>query len=245
MLNLTDGRSSSSLGGPIAWSVALHVLLIAAVLAGAAVTGPRLLSTGTEGWVHVSLVEFSAPRPAGPPAAPPAVPPARQRVVAVRPVPPAPAAESPVRREERIEMASLHSQEAGSDAPRWAAKAEPGGSGSGPGSAPSKDTGTAPGSGAGEGVTLAVPKYHENPSPDYPDTARLRGYEGLVLLAAEVRSDGRVGSLQLKKSCGYDLLDRSALKAVKAWRFEPGKRMGTPVSMWVDVPVRFVLREGS
>ena len=91
--------------------------------------------------------------------------------------------------------------------------------------------------------TTAAPRYRENAHPVYPAVARSRGYEGMVLLAAEVAADGRVENLTIKKSSGYASLDRSALEAVKRWKFDPGRRMGKPVAMWVDVPVKFVLKE--
>jgi len=92
-------------------------------------------------------------------------------------------------------------------------------------------------------ISLAVPRYLENAPPAYPSIARMRGYEGMVLLAAEIFTDGGVGSLKVKKSSGYEVLDRSAVKAVKTWKFEPGTRLGKPVSMWVDVPVKFILKD--
>jgi protein TonB len=92
-------------------------------------------------------------------------------------------------------------------------------------------------------ISLAVPRYRENTPPAYPVIARMRGYEGMVLLAAEIFTDGGVGSLKIKKSSGYEVLDRSAVKAVKTWKFEPGARLGKPVSMWVDVPVKFILKD--
>jgi len=91
-------------------------------------------------------------------------------------------------------------------------------------------------------VSVAVPKYRENTHPAYPWIARLRGYEGIVLVSTEVSADGSVGSVRVKKSSGYAVLDRSALDAVKTWKFEPGRKMGTPVNMLVDVPVKFVLK---
>ena len=90
--------------------------------------------------------------------------------------------------------------------------------------------------------SVAAPKYRENTHPTYPWIARLRGYEGIVLISAEVSADGTVGSLRVKKSSGHAVLDRSALDAVRTWIFEPGRKMGNPVSMWVDVPVKFVLK---
>jgi TonB family protein len=92
-------------------------------------------------------------------------------------------------------------------------------------------------------LSMAVPRYRENDHPVYPWIARLRGYEGVVLLSAEIYADGKVGNLKLKKSSGFTVLDRSALNAVKTWKFEPGRRMGRPISMWVDVPVKFILKD--
>ena len=96
---------------------------------------------------------------------------------------------------------------------------------------------------AAEAPALTLPRYRANNAPAYPAFARLRGYEGLVLLAAEVSEQGRVQAIRIKKSSGYAVLDRSAEEAVRSWRFEPGRRMGTPMAMWVEVPVRFVLQD--
>ena len=94
---------------------------------------------------------------------------------------------------------------------------------------------------SGGGLVFAAPRYSENSLPAYPMLARRRGYAGVVMLSVEVLADGRVGHLGIKKTSGYDLLDISALEAVRAWKFSPAKKMGTPVPMWVDVPVRFEL----
>lgn len=90
-------------------------------------------------------------------------------------------------------------------------------------------------------LTLALPRYNENPLPAYPLPARRRGYAGVVMLSVEVLADGRVGRLEMKKTSGFDMLDKSARETVKGWKFSPGKKMGTPVTMWVDLPVRFEL----
>lgn len=88
----------------------------------------------------------------------------------------------------------------------------------------------------------AMPRYKKNPPPEYPEMARRRGYEGEVLLAVLVSVDGRVVSVEVKESSGHSILDRAAVQAVAAWEFEPARRMGSPVSLWVDIPVRFVLK---
>jgi protein TonB len=87
----------------------------------------------------------------------------------------------------------------------------------------------------------AVPRYGENARPAYPQLARLRGYQGVVVLLVEVLADGRVGQVRIKRSVGHDILDRAALEAVRSWRFEPGRREGRAVTMSVEVPVRYVL----
>ena len=87
----------------------------------------------------------------------------------------------------------------------------------------------------------AVPRYGDNARPAYPPLARLRGYQGVVVLFVEVLADGRVGQVEIKRSAGHEILDRAALEAVRTWRFEPGRREGRAVTMSVEVPVRFVL----
>lgn len=94
-------------------------------------------------------------------------------------------------------------------------------------------------------VVQAVPRYNENTPPIYPAVARRKGYEGVVLLLAEILVNGSVGDVKIKRSSGHEILDRSALKAVKKWKFEPARRMDCPVVMWVEVPVRFVLNDTS
>ena len=91
------------------------------------------------------------------------------------------------------------------------------------------------------GTTIAMPRYFDNKRPAYPVAARRNGYEGTIVLSAQVLTSGDVGELRVKKSSGYEILDQSALEAVRQWRFEPGRRMGQPITTWVEVPIRFVL----
>ena len=92
-------------------------------------------------------------------------------------------------------------------------------------------------------TSTAKPRYQENAPPPYPLSARLRGHEGVVLISAEILSEGRVGNVKIKSSSGYGILDQSALEAVKAWKFDPARKMGKPVSVRVDIPMRFVLND--
>jgi len=88
----------------------------------------------------------------------------------------------------------------------------------------------------------ARPIYRSNPPPTYPRIARIRGYQGDVMLDVLVNMNGTVGDLKVIKSSGYPLLDRAAKSSVKNWLFEPGMIGKKKVKMWVRVPIRFELK---
>jgi periplasmic protein TonB len=88
----------------------------------------------------------------------------------------------------------------------------------------------------------AIPIYRSNPSPRYPRIARMRGYQGDVLLDVLVNKDGKVHDLKIFKSSGYPVLDNAATSTVKNWLFEPGMIGDEKVDMWVRVPIRFELK---
>jgi protein TonB len=94
-------------------------------------------------------------------------------------------------------------------------------------------------------VVKATPRYNHNPPPVYPSLARKRGYQGTAILEVFVEADGRVGDLRIIESSSHKLLDRSAMKAVKGWHFEPGRQGNRTIAMWVRVPVRFALNPDS
>lgn len=91
-------------------------------------------------------------------------------------------------------------------------------------------------------IREAKPLYRSNPSPKYPRIARIRGYQGNVLLDVLVNKNGKVNDLKIYKSSGYPILDRTAASSVKHWLFEPGMIGENKVNMWVRVPIRFELR---
>ncbi|MGB5216665.1 MAG: energy transducer TonB [Smithella sp.] len=94
-------------------------------------------------------------------------------------------------------------------------------------------------------TAIAYPLYKENTPPAYPETARVRGYEGMVLVFAEILPNGRVGKVKIGKSSGYALLDQSALEAVRPWKFEPARKLGAPFTAWVKLPIKFTLKNNS
>jgi len=91
-------------------------------------------------------------------------------------------------------------------------------------------------------IQEAVPLYKNNPPPSYPRAARKRGWQGTVVLSVFVGEAGQVENLWVLNSSGYNLLDNSAVNAVRNWVFEPGMKGNKKVSMWVKVPIRFQLK---
>jgi len=48
-----------------------------------------------------------------------------------------------------------------------------------------------------------------------------------------------VRSVTVYESSGFSILDKSALKSVRKWRFSPGKKGDESVEMTVVIPVTF------
>jgi TonB family protein len=148
-----------------------------------------------------------------------------------------------------ISLPSLHSGESSGGAFSFRSSGDGQGSGTGPGNGGSGNGGSGKGRGifgkifyAHGGGNGARPRYAENPKPIYPQEARERGYQGEVVLKVEVLSNGRVGQIEVRKSSGHELLDRSALTTVKQWRFIPARKGDTAIPLWVNIPIKFQLQ---
>lgn len=84
--------------------------------------------------------------------------------------------------------------------------------------------------------------YLQNPAPPYPPMSRRLGEQGRVILDVLIGADGTAKDARVKRSSGFERLDRIALETVRnRWRFVPGKRNGVAEDMWFDVPVHFEL----
>jgi len=235
MTNIRLSSRQRNIRVPLLMSAALHVAVAATLLLAAAETSlPRLLKAEAPvlsvSWISVVPAEQeTAAAPAG-----------RRAATVPEPPTPAPGKEAPVKPGERVAVPET-SAATGRGMAVPASLAVAGSRGPG-GTAPASASGPSGHGAAGTALTAALPRYRDNARPAYPMAARLRGYEGVVLLSVDVSADGRVGDLTVKRSSGYEILDRSALEAVRTWTFEPGRRMGRPVQMRVDVPVKFILR---
>lgn len=78
--------------------------------------------------------------------------------------------------------------------------------------------------------------------PDYPQQARRRGIEGLVLLEAILDREGRIED-NIKVLQSIPSLDEAAQRALRRWRFKPARdNDGRPLRVILEVPIRFVLK---
>src|SRR6266850_2128590 len=62
-------------------------------------------------------------------------------------------------------------------------------------------------------------KSKERVQPVYPESARVRGIEGIVVLGGVIEEDGTVSNLRLAFPTGTEL-DQAAVSAVSRWRYE-------------------------
>lgn len=71
-----------------------------------------------------------------------------------------------------------------------------------------------------------------NIPPTYPFSARRLGEEGEVRLDIHVGADGTVLDVRIKQSSGSVRLDRSAVEAIRRWRFIPARHADIPIAAW-------------
>ena len=90
-------------------------------------------------------------------------------------------------------------------------------------------------------VTEAEISYRVRPQPIYPSYA-LRAREfGTALVDVLIDVSGQPQEVSLEKSSTYGALDREALRAVRAARFDPYLEDGVATPVHVVIPVHFVL----
>jgi TonB family protein len=90
----------------------------------------------------------------------------------------------------------------------------------------------------GRGVT--PPRLTYSPEPEFSETARAAGYQGVCVLTLIVGADGMPRNIQVKNPIGMGL-DEKAVEAVRSWRFSPALKDGKPVAVQIAVEVDFHL----
>lgn len=86
---------------------------------------------------------------------------------------------------------------------------------------------------------LPVPLPDQSPAPHYPAAALRRGESGTVVVRVEVDANGNPAGVALIQRSGSRLLDRTAMEAVRNWRFQPAYNNGQPVPGSLEIPFDF------
>lgn len=89
---------------------------------------------------------------------------------------------------------------------------------------------------------ISLPYLLSSPRPIvYPRWAIRQGWQGKLLLAIEIRTDGSVGRYNVLRSTGYRILDEEATRAVRSWKFYPAMKNGKPTLTCIEIPIVFHL----
>lgn len=86
----------------------------------------------------------------------------------------------------------------------------------------------------------------EEPAPlgdavpiEYPLEMWDQGIEGETVLQVRVNELGEVDSVAVIETSGHEPLDSAAAEGARAMRFQPGRKGGRDVPVWVRIPVQF------
>ncbi|HEY1242419.1 MAG TPA: TonB family protein [Bryobacteraceae bacterium] len=90
----------------------------------------------------------------------------------------------------------------------------------------------------GGGVT--APRLLSKMEPRYSEEARLAKYQGTVVVAVDVGTDGLAQNMRVVRGLGLGL-DEEALKAIGQWKFQPGAKNGEAVPVQATIEVNFRL----
>ena len=85
------------------------------------------------------------------------------------------------------------------------------------------------------------PTMLEKINPVYPDSARISGIEGIVVVTVIINENGDVESAKIFKS--VEGLDKAALEAALACKFSPAMHQGKAVKVAMNIPFAFMLHK--
>jgi TonB family protein len=90
------------------------------------------------------------------------------------------------------------------------------------------------------GGGVSAPKLLKKTEPEYTEGARKGKIQGVVILGVDISPDGSAGNFEVIRSLEPGL-DQKAIDAVQQWRFQPGKKDGSPVTVRATIEVNFRL----
>jgi periplasmic protein TonB len=88
-------------------------------------------------------------------------------------------------------------------------------------------------------TALRDPKFARDFQPDYPVGKLRLEIEGTVTVRVLIGTDGRVRQVQVLRATDPEFAKATEKQALRAWRFKPATRDGTPVEDWQTLTVRF------
>jgi periplasmic protein TonB len=88
-------------------------------------------------------------------------------------------------------------------------------------------------------AALRDPRFARDFQPDYPVGKLRLEIEGTVTVRVLIGTDGRVRQVQVVRATDPEFAKATEKQALKAWRFKPATRDGTPVEDWQTLTVRF------
>lgn len=89
---------------------------------------------------------------------------------------------------------------------------------------------------------MVLPYLASSPKPiQYPRWAINQGWQGRLVMAIEILTDGTVGRYKVMKSTGHRMLDSAATDAVRTWKFKPAIKDGNVITTCIEIPVTFEL----
>jgi len=86
------------------------------------------------------------------------------------------------------------------------------------------------------------PQYKIKVEPKYPEAASKAGKEGQVLLEATIDENGIPRDIVAKTNVGFGFED-AAIAALKKTTFRPATKGGNPISLQVEIPYSFTLKD--
>jgi TonB family protein len=120
------------------------------------------------------------------------------------------------------------------------------GEGTGTGIGPGRGPGLGPGSGGGfgggayrPGNNVSTPTLISQVRPNYTSEAMQRKIQGTVILEVVVDCGGVPAAMRVVRSLDPQGLDDEAMRAVRLWRFKPGRMGETPVDVLVTIVLDF------
>lgn len=86
------------------------------------------------------------------------------------------------------------------------------------------------------------PQYKFKTEPEYPESAKKAGKEGQVILQATIDENGIPRDIVALTEIGFGF-EAAAIAALKKTTFRPATKGGNPISLQVEIPYAFTLKD--